>query len=228
MKQNNIKISVIIPFYNREALLIEAIKSVLVQSLQDFEIIAVDDGSTDRTIDLNERFKGVDLKVIRQENAGAASARNAGVVLAQGKYIAFLDADDLWSENKLKLQLSVLEGKKDVHMVFGYVNDFLDSGINALATFQSKTYVGHSPLTLFITKENFLKVGLLNTEFRVGEFIDWYHRAKNLGLVEFVVPDVLASRRIHNGNMDRLYRSDVKQYAAVIKAALDRKRKGLG
>jgi glycosyltransferase involved in cell wall biosynthesis len=208
-------------------LLIEAIKSVLVQSLQDFEIIAVDDGSTDRTIDLNERFKGLNLKVIRQENAGAASARNAGVAIAKGKYIAFLDADDLWTPNKLKLQLKSLIENKDIAMVFGNVQEFLDSSVNAPNIFVAKTYTGISPSTLFISKENFLKVGLLNTQFRVGEFIDWYHRAKHLGLLEFIVPEVLAYRRIHKANMDRLYRSDVQQYAAVIKAALDRKRKGL-
>jgi len=79
-----------------------------------------------------------------------------------------------------------------------------------------------------ISKKDFLKVGEFQGKWRVGEFIDWYDRAKNLGLKESVLPDIVAYRRIHKGNTDRLFRPDVKQYVAVLKEALDRRRQNQG
>ena len=106
------KITVIIPFYNRIAWTIEAIRSVQAQSYQCFEILLIDDGSTD---DLALLFDVVHIdsriKYIRQENAGPAKARNNGIQQASGFYIAFLDADDLFYPDKLQIQLSFMEDK---------------------------------------------------------------------------------------------------------------------
>ncbi len=87
--------SVVIPTYNRLSLLRKAVDSVLTQSFSDFELIVVDDGSTDGTVNYLHDLSG-QIKVIQQENYGAGAARNAGAAVASGRYLAFLDSDDLW------------------------------------------------------------------------------------------------------------------------------------
>ena len=103
-------VSVIIPFFNRIDLTIEAVESVRAQTHQSFEVILVDDGSTDDLKPLQELMLGDDrIKYVSQERGGPAKARNVGVALAKGQYIAFLDSDDLWYPNKLAEQLSFME-----------------------------------------------------------------------------------------------------------------------
>jgi glycosyltransferase involved in cell wall biosynthesis len=104
------KVSVIIPAYNAEKFLERAIRSVLAQAFDDYEIIVVDDGSTDKTAEVASSFKEVHL--FHQERSRQAAARNRGIKEAQGSYIAFLDADDEWLPDKLKQQLSFMEGEK--------------------------------------------------------------------------------------------------------------------
>ena len=102
-------ISVIIPAYNRAATIFRAIQSVLVQSFQDFEVIVVDDGSTDSTCDIVKNAPDQRIYLLRHEkNLGAAAARNTGMKAARGAYIAWLDSDDEWMPEKLEIQLQAL------------------------------------------------------------------------------------------------------------------------
>ncbi|MBA7689290.1 Undecaprenyl-phosphate 4-deoxy-4-formamido-L-arabinose transferase [subsurface metagenome] len=111
MKGNsNPTVSVIIPTYNRAHLVSRAIESVLNQTYQDFEIIVVDDGSTDDTEEIVRSFKNERIRYIRHEkNKGAAAARNTGIKVAKGEYIAFQDSDDEWLPEKLEKQMKVFE-----------------------------------------------------------------------------------------------------------------------
>jgi glycosyltransferase involved in cell wall biosynthesis len=101
-------VSVIIPTFNRSHLIGEAVASVLAQTVTNLEVIVVDDGSTDNTIDELRRF-GTDIRVIRQQNSGVASARNNGVRAARGNWIAFVDSDDRWHPRKLERQMQCVE-----------------------------------------------------------------------------------------------------------------------
>jgi glycosyltransferase involved in cell wall biosynthesis len=225
--QNHAKlVSVIIPFYNGARFIKDAINSILNQGVENIEIILVNDGSTDNSVEVLNEISNNNIRLIHQENAGAAEARNNGVRHAIGKYIAFLDADDIWEKNKLKLQLEVITSTNAPKMVFGHVCEFFDQSLPNHQSLQStaKTFVGYSPIAMLITKEDFLSVGEFHGQWKVAEFIDWYDRAKHVGLSEEVLPNVVANRRIHAGNMDRLERPDSKQYVAVLKAALDRRR----
>lgn len=103
-KSKNRKVSVIIPTYNRDAMLKEAVDSVLAQDYRDFELIVVDDGSTDSTPKILTTYHN-DVTVIRRNNLGVSSARNAGIKAASGQFIAFLDSDDLWMPQKLSKQI---------------------------------------------------------------------------------------------------------------------------
>ena len=103
-------VSVILPTYNRGHVIQTAIQSVLNQSYKNFEILVVDDGSTDNTPEQITRVQDRRLQYIRQDlNQGAAAARNVGMKAAQGSYIAFLDSDDAWHPDKLRQQLEFLE-----------------------------------------------------------------------------------------------------------------------
>ena len=106
-------ISVIVPAYNAEKTVLETITSVLNQTFSDFELIVVNDGSTDRTLELLSTVKDHRLKIFSYPNGGVPVARNRGLSHATGDFIAFLDADDLWTPDKLELQLATLQQHPD-------------------------------------------------------------------------------------------------------------------
>jgi glycosyltransferase involved in cell wall biosynthesis len=114
------KVSVIIPVYNAEKYVAATIQSVLSQSYENFEIIIVDDGSPDNSIDVCKLFKDSRIKIIRQANRGLAGARNTGIRNAQGDYLAFLDADDIWLPQKLEKHVHHLNNSPTVGISFCY------------------------------------------------------------------------------------------------------------
>ncbi len=117
-------ISVIMPAYNGEQFIAQSIMSVLNQTFTDFELIVVDDGSTDRTAEIVSKIQRQDdrVKFFRQENSGQAAARNIGISKSQGDLIAFLDQDDLWIEQKLELQTKAIEASgADIVFSGGYI-----------------------------------------------------------------------------------------------------------
>jgi len=110
-------VSVIIPTYNRAQYICEAVKSVLRQTFSDFELIVVDDGSVDNTKEILTPYLGI-VKYIYQNNSGIAAARNAGIEMSRGEFIAFLDSDDLWVRDKLQLQVHLLRQQSKLAMVY--------------------------------------------------------------------------------------------------------------
>jgi glycosyltransferase involved in cell wall biosynthesis len=111
------RVSVVIPAYNAERELAQAVDSALAQTIGDLEVIVVDDGSTDGTLAVAEGFGDPRVRAVSQQNAGAAAARNTGIAQTTGTYVAFLDADDVWLPSKLERQLEVLESRPDTHAV---------------------------------------------------------------------------------------------------------------
>ena len=114
------QISIIIPAYNAERTIIETLQSVWQQTFQDFEIIIINDGSTDRTVELIQTIKDPRLKIFSYENGGLPVARNRGITRATGKFIAFLDADDLWTADKLELQLKALQQNSQAGVAYSW------------------------------------------------------------------------------------------------------------
>ena len=114
-------VSVVIPAYNRAHLLSRAINSVLAQTFSDYEIIVIDDGSTDHTRGTVDRFRGSRIRLLRLErNWGASRARNLGIQAAHGDWVAFLDSDDEWLPRKLELQVARLQETNDSHATVVY------------------------------------------------------------------------------------------------------------
>ncbi|WP_254568468.1 glycosyltransferase family 2 protein [Oscillatoria sp. HE19RPO] len=128
-------ISVIVPVYNLEQYIVDTIQSVLAQTYKHFELIVIDDGSTDRTAEICESFDEPKLKLIRQKNKGANAARNAGLRIAQGDYIAFLDGDDLWLPEKLAKHIEHLEQSPEVGISYSQ-SAFIDEAGNPMGLYQ--------------------------------------------------------------------------------------------
>lgn len=176
------KISVIIPTYNRAQHVGNAIESVLNQTLPVHEIIVVDDGSTDDTRVVLERF-GEKIRYIHQDNGGVASARNVGIVAATGDWIAFLDSDDVWKQNKIELQVDNLQQSGADVCCSAYEDDlgysstelFPEMEIGAARYFDdSLTLMFHNchhPLvqTMLAKKSLLLRMGLFDQTLRVAE-----------------------------------------------------------
>ena len=132
-------VSVITPVFNGELFLNEAIISIRNQSFREWEMIIVDDGSTDSSYKIAKQWQQIDsrLMVIHQENLGAAIARNEGIRLAKGKYLAFLDADDSSFANRLRLQFDFLEKRSDFNICGGAIEVFEPNNTYRVIRYQS-------------------------------------------------------------------------------------------
>ncbi|HEY9826108.1 MAG TPA: glycosyltransferase family 2 protein [Stenomitos sp.] len=129
------EVTVVVPIYNVERFIQDTINSVLSQSYKDFELLLIDDNSPDSSFEICDSFNDPRIKIIRQENRGLAGARNTGIRNAKGKYIAFLDGDDLWLENKLLIHVNHLESRADIGVSFSR-SAFIDESGKSLGTFQ--------------------------------------------------------------------------------------------
>lgn len=121
-------ISVIIPAYNSEKTIQETIESVLKQTFSDFELIIVNDGSTDTTLEIISSIKDPRIKVFTYPNAGVAVSRNRGISHSTGEFISFLDADDLWTADKLEAQLKALQENPEAAVAYSWLDSIDESG----------------------------------------------------------------------------------------------------
>lgn len=223
------RVSVIIPVHNGERFLGAAIESVLSQARAEPEVIVVDDGSTDGTAIVANTYKPL-VQYHHQAQSGAGAARNRGVEAATGAFLAFLDADDLWTENKLAVQMRMLRYHPETDMVYGHVRQFRkasDQSGSSLSFLGAPGGVpGQHPGTMLVKRESFMRVGPFATEWVVGEFMDWHLRAVDLGLRIAMLPEVLLLRRVHDRNQGVVRRDSRNDYARILKRALDRRRAG--
>lgn len=222
-------VSVIIPVYNYGRYLAEAVESVLNQTYQHLEIIVVDDGSTDETAEVARSFADRGVRYCHQVNTGIGPARNIGVELAQGEFLAFLDADDRWPPKKLERQLRAFESDPTLEMVFGQAAQLQngpewESGIKNQELAPASMVPGMVAGTMLIKIDAFSRVGNFQGDWKVGEFIDWYARAVELQIRSLVLPDLMLWRRIHDSNQGVRERQSMSDYARVLKASLDRRR----
>jgi glycosyltransferase involved in cell wall biosynthesis len=133
------KVSTVIPAYNAECTIAQALDSALAQDCPDHEIIVVNDGSTDGTASILERYRDR-IRIVNQANQGAAAARNTGIAHAGGKYIAFLDSDDLWLPGKLNTMIAALEQNPGASLAFSEFTTFIKPGVEC-----KHSALGHAP-----------------------------------------------------------------------------------
>jgi glycosyltransferase involved in cell wall biosynthesis len=228
MKEKNYLVSIIIPVFNGEKYLREAIESILAQTYQTIEIIIVDDGSTDNSAGIAKGFAS-QVRYVHQNNNGVGDALNRGIELSQGGFLAFLDADDLWKKDKLMHQMAVFEDHPDVDMVFGQVKQFysseLDEDQRKRVRIPAEVMQGIFKGSMLIKRDSFFRVGTFETRWKVGDFIDWYLRAVEKGLKSIVLDEVVLLRRIHTTNMGIRERKSQTDFVRILKASLDRRRR---
>jgi glycosyltransferase involved in cell wall biosynthesis len=221
-------ISIIIPVFNCEQYLEEAIESVVNQNFKPLDVIVVNDGSTDGSLLIAESYLSR-IRIFQQLNLGAAEARNTGINNANGEFLAFLDADDIWLLDKLSSQYELFIKHPEIDMVFGGIEQFispeLEQDRDTPTVAIDKHPLGILPGTMLIKKASFLKVGLFDPAWEIGEFIDWYAKAKELKLSKMVLPKTVLRRRIHTSNLGIRAKDSRSDYIQILKASLDRKRK---
>jgi glycosyltransferase involved in cell wall biosynthesis len=228
MRSGDRLVSVIVTVYNAAPYLGEAIESVLAQTYRPFELIVLDDGSTDGSGDVAQRYGSAVRFTRRQERLGLGAARNAAVALGEGSYLAFLDADDRFVPEKLERQMEVLDGDPQTDMVFGHVTEFVSPDIDEAAAARLRESVHdvpwRMPNLMLVRRPSFDVVGGFSTTLRVGVGVDWYARARDAGLKEAVPPFVVLERRLHASNNGIRERESRLQYLHVLKQSLDRRR----
>ena len=205
--------SVVIPCFNCAQTLGDTITSLQNQAVSDWEAICVDDGSTDQTLEILERFASQDkrIRVVSQSNSGPSRARNAAASVANGQYIAFLDSDDLWTPGKLSSVLAAFMETPHADAVFGRIA-FFRTGSDGLTTTSTvrggkaelDDFLGENPVctlsNLTVKRQSFLAYGGFDENMRFSEDLEWLIRALAAGAhVEGVADLHVRYRTSENG-----------------------------
>jgi glycosyltransferase involved in cell wall biosynthesis len=223
-------VSCIVPVFNGERFLGEALDSILAQTHQPLEVIVVDDGSRDGTSSVADRYGGR-ITYLRQDNKGPATAKNVGVRAARGEYVAFLEQDDVWLPEKLARQVALFRRRPGVDLSFTAFQNFWMPEVAA----EEARYRDH-PLsrpsqgwhvgTLVARRSAFETYGRFETDRRLNENMLWHLRAAGAGASIDVLPEVLMRRRLHLGNATRQSAEDIHDlFLPIVKAWRDYKRR---
>jgi glycosyltransferase involved in cell wall biosynthesis len=217
-------VSVIIPVFNGAHFLASAIESVLVQTRPVDEIVVVNDGSTDDSAAIAQRFSKP-VHLISQPNAGPAMARNTGLLHTSGEYVAFLDSDDLMVPHRIATQVAVFE-RSDVEVVLSAQWLFRDGGPCGISDdakdIERCLRPGLVPSAACIRRAAFDTYGGFLVEQRMGDFVEWLNRAITCGCSIEQLPEPLVLRRIHSANLSITGRT---HYADLVKHIRDQRRR---
>jgi glycosyltransferase involved in cell wall biosynthesis len=218
-------VSVVVPVHNAEQYLDAALKSVFAQSYTRIEVIAVDDGSQDGSVDILKRYADR-VVLVRQENSGAAVARNCGVQKATGEWIAFLDADDVWSPKKLQRQFDTRGDRlwcyTDSEFVGGVNHGRKDSDLNqkydgrVLEKLVCNNFVCTS--SVLIQKQAYLDVGGFSERFRFVEDWELWIRLASVHEIAYL-NEPLVKYRVHSSSASRITRNTLPHHLRVIDRA---------
>lgn len=221
-------VSCIIPAFNAESFVGEAIESVLAQTYSAVEIVVVDDGSTDRTADVVRSY-GPTVNCIVRPHRGAGAAKNDGVDGARGEWTAFLDADDLWHPDKLTRQVARLALRPEIDLSFTQYQNFWSEEIAE----EERRYQGHpfsrpasgwSISTLLARRDVFERFGCFEEDVaEKHQSLLWALRAAEQGAVVDVMPEILMRRRLHSGNLSRRWTIN-DEFFELVKAWRDYRR----
>ena len=226
---DNPLVSVIIPVYNGEKYLAEAIESVLAQTYQPVEIIVVDDGSMDKSAQIAQSYP---VKFIYQPNQGCGMAKHMGILNSRGEFLAFLDQDDLWIPEKLKAQIEYLQENPEIGYVICNMQNFLDSDYEHQSwpkqAFLDRPIAAYIPSALVVRRSVLEKIGDFDPSYQVGSDTDWFFRASDAGISMANLNQTLLRRRIHPDNGSHLHTKGSLSHQELfrsVKYSLDRKRR---
>jgi glycosyltransferase involved in cell wall biosynthesis len=216
-----------IPVRDGERYLAEAIESVLAQTHRPSQVIVVDNGSSDGSAEVARRYEP-DVTVRFESRVGIGPARNAALAAAEGNYIAFLDADDLWQPEKTEVQLAAFERDPSLGLVFGHVLQFLSpdldpsvaAGLRLPGAPQPGLYVG----AMLASRAAWEEIGPWPGDLEISDGLTWLLRARELGIREWMAPQTVTRRRVHGANHSLRYSDRRTEFAHVLKCSLDARR----
>jgi glycosyltransferase involved in cell wall biosynthesis len=218
-------VTVIIPVYNGQRYLGQALDSVFAQSYGPREVIVVDDGSTDDSAAIARAYPSVHY--LYQQNQGPGAARNRALAVAQGELIAFLDQDDTWHLEKLRVQVDYLEQHRQIEAVIAHMQIVLEMGTPWPATLNRDHYRSeppcYMPSALLTRRTLFAQIGLFNPAYSCSSDSDWFFRVKDAGIPLAVIPQVLLTKRIHPTNQFR-DQTIVHQTLQAVRSSIHRRR----
>jgi glycosyltransferase involved in cell wall biosynthesis len=218
-------VSIIVPVFQGEAYLAEALDSIVAQNYRPIEIVVVDDGSTDDTPAIAKSYP--DVKYVYQANQGHSVAKNTGLANASGELIAFLDADDYWAPAKLDIESRYLEAHPHLGGVMGQMHNFLD-GIERPVWIPQKA-IGEDGDALslgacLLHRRLFDQIGHFNVDYWHGNDLDWFIRAREAGIELPILPDVFLYRRLHERNLSHDQNKLARERMRILKAHIGRLR----
>ena len=219
-------IGVVIPTRDGERYLGEAIESVLSQTHRALDVVVVDDGSIDATPDIARSY-AQHVRCIALPHRGLGATRNAGVRAVRGDYIAFLDQDDIWPEQKLECQLAAFTGRSSPDLVFGHVREFISPELEPRLANRVRCVTAPRlaalPGTMLGARASMARVGPFATRWISNDFMAWLLAARQLGLREVMLADHVLSRRLHESNFSHRAGVTRNEYLHVLKESLDRR-----
>jgi len=203
-------VSVIVPTYNRRDLIGEALNSVISQTYSNIEIVIVDDGSSDNTREYVEKnfvdfVENGTIKYYYISHSGIPYSRNVGIEKASGALIAFIDSDDVWEKDKLRLQVDYLREHPDCLIVGTLYRNFFSGSRDQLSV-ESMRVLNEVRENLYLAsfccrRKVFESYGLMDISMRTGSDTEWIYRAKGYGCDIKVIEQELYYRRVHNQNI---------------------------
>jgi len=232
-------VSIVVPVYNGERYLAAALESIHAQEYRTFEIVIMDDGSTDRSAEIVKAFAQVCAQVcaqtcdavryMYQRNQGVASAWNAGVAAANGELIAFLAQDDLWTPTKLGTQVEYMVSHPHIQYTVAKARYFLEPGCSIPSGLKEelldRDHVARIVETMVARRSVFDMIGGFNTDLATSQDVEWFARAKDLDVPMAVIPKVLLHRRIHDHNLTyRVQPSINKNLLRIMRQSVERQR----
>ncbi|MEM6401603.1 MAG: glycosyltransferase [Cyanobacteria bacterium P01_D01_bin.116] len=225
------KVSVIVPAYNAMTYLPKTIESVLKQTFTDFEVIIVNDGSSDGIEQWVDTITDNRVKLISQKNQGAATARNTGIADAKGAYIAFIDSDDLWEPTKLKKQVHCLDKNPDVGLVYAWISSIDKNGNNRGKIYASNSEgnvweklieenIVRSGSAAMVRRDCFEELGVFDQNLRFAEDWEmWIRIARNYSFA--VIKEPLVYYRHHANNKSRNYIKTIDNFRLIIEKTFE-------
>jgi glycosyltransferase involved in cell wall biosynthesis len=220
-------VSVVVPTLNAARYLSDGLDSIEAQTYDAWEVVLVDGGSTDETLEIAHRYPRV--RIVRQGGEGLADAWNQGIEATRGELVAFLDSDDLWEPQKLSLQVEVLEGDEDVDCVISLARFVLEPGFPVPPGFRPEllesAHPAQLPSALLARRSVFDRIGVFETRWEIAADVDWFARVKDAGLRMEVVPELLVHKRVHDTNLSTLGGATVnRELLEVLRASVQRQR----
>ncbi|MGH7886103.1 MAG: glycosyltransferase family 2 protein [Thermodesulfobacteriota bacterium] len=218
--------TVIIPVFNSEKYLLETLQSVFKQHYYPFEVIVVDNHSSDKTESICKNF--TEINFFKQPGKGISDALNYGIEKSRGEYISFISYDDIWMPEKLRRQINDMTENPEIKYTITKVKYFLELGCKLPNKFNKKfleeSYEQYILENLVARKSLFDEIGTFDCSFTSGLEIDWFAKAKDKNIQYAIINEVLVKKRVHDSNTSLNTVNPMHQHLKAMRNSISRKK----